>query len=796
MNCRFNGISPNGAPFPLSVRQTQARVRSVTTPSRIVAHALDLSPLHGPSTDPSALEGDRTGIKATVQQVLEQLWVNRLFWRQDIIDVENGEVNVGELDLAGLPTDDDDDIQQGRLEIKNGLYKMLLSQLGVNWFSWKNQNEGGIDVDGEKLVESADGSVGVTYANEGGPEENGDDGNNQQNDVDSPPPNIWRFLKPVPVSEVKMARVMASLSDLTYFVAKVSPAALFKRHKLNLVTTSLMFKEMSNKSEEIDEVMALGDGMAASEDFSTLDGQKVKSVGKAENNIVTATADEETLMEPGKGDGVMSKAGPATASTSPPRKTQQPMWLGTRTLASQMASQMAVTVGSAASGIYSHAMAQFARQLHHAMLFGQSAVNMTASQVINLVQAALALGNANPNQNEEDKTGKCPTEWFVCDHADSNTRIFCIQGSDNFESWQTNLSFDPVVFEDESLGVRVHRGVYSAAEGLYGLFAPLVLDHLKTSPKAKISMTGHSLGGSLSTVLMLMLVHRGVLPSESVGRVYTYGAAASFCEAMACGGSCGECGLSCPGHDVEGGGHTATGSILEKLNLDPECISNVVMHKDIVPRAFACDYSPVAALLRNVGSNFRAHGCLHRPRSLLYGFIGQVMVLQPDSSKAYVKEDYHPMLPEGAGLYQITDETEGLDEVLGWKRTAPVGEEVPNHREAVLSLMDNPHPLEILGDSKAYGESGTISRYHNPMHYKNALGSVLNISKQFEVQGGESTSSVKTASLRRASMLGVRVARRYLNGTTSAFSNTRSKSFLQRKYTRGVAITRRGHRHE
>ena len=31
--------------------------------------------------------------------------------------------------------------------------------------------------------------------------------------------------------------------------------------------------------------------------------------------------------------------------------------------------------------------------------------------------------------------------------------------------------------------------------------------------------------------------------------------------------------------------------------------------------------------------------------------------------------------------------------------------------------MDNPHPLETLGDSGAYGPEGSISRYHNPDHY-------------------------------------------------------------------------------
>lgn len=729
MNYRLNGIHLPGAPYPLCVRQAQARVRSVTTHPRVVAHALDLSPL---PVEPGPLEGDRHGIRTTLQQLLEQLWANRLFWKPHAIESDDPAAPVGDLDLPDLPSDADADERQGRNEIRNGLYEMLASQLGAGWFSWKNQPKGGgARVDGEPgEVHGSDTTQGDVLVKL--PEDGGDDDDNKDNtpEDDAPPPNIWRFLKPVPVSEVRMARVMASLSDLTYFVAKVTPQSLFRRHNLNLVTTSLMFKDMFSKREEIEEVMALGDGMGAAEDFSHFNGEEV--LVKKSNNIVTATSEDEPVVI----------SGPQTVPSSTPRESEEPMWLGTK----KIASRMAFTVGSAANGLYSQGMAQLARQLQHAMLFGQSAVNTTASQVINLVQAALTPGNPDPAESESDKTGRCPTEWFVCDHEETNTRIFCIQGSDNFESWQTNLSFDPVEFEDESLGVRVHRGVYEAAKGLYGLFAPLVTDHLKSSPNAKVSMTGHSLGGSLSMVLLLMLVHRGVLPPESVGRVYTYGAAASFCEAILCGRDCGSCGLSCPAHDSPmKRPQPSTSTLLEKLNLDPDCISNVVMHKDIVPRAFACDYSPVATWLRKVGPSFHVHCGLQRSRPLLYGFVGQVLVLQPDKGKSYVHEDDHPMLPKGAGLFEITGDTEGLDEVMGWKRSGPVGEGVVNHREAILSLMDNPHPLDILADSKAYGETGTISRYHNPMHYKNALGSVLNSCKHQKGDGEEETSLAGTS---------------------------------------------------
>lgn len=81
------------------------------------------------------------------------------------------------------------------------------------------------------------------------------------------------------------------------------------------------------------------------------------------------------------------------------------------------------------------------------------------------------------------------------------------------------------------------------------------------------------------------------------------------------------------------------------------------MHKDIVPRAFASDYSLVADLLRKWSSSFRKHSCLTVPgRALMYNFIGEVHVMQPHEDCYYVcKEGYHPMLPPQAAVFKIVD---------------------------------------------------------------------------------------------------------------------------------------------
>lgn len=64
----------------------------------------------------------------------------------------------------------------------------------------------------------------------------------------------------------------------------------------------------------------------------------------------------------------------------------------------------------------------------------------------------------------------------------------------------------------------------------------------------------------------------------------------------------------------------------------------------------------------------------------------------------------------------------------------PQGREVRSLVEAVLELMDNPHPLAILGDRGAYMDSGSISRYHNPDNYTRAFGRLIHLKRTQEQQ--------------------------------------------------------------
>lgn len=58
-------------------------------------------------------------------------------------------------------------------------------------------------------------------------------------------------------------------------------------------------------------------------------------------------------------------------------------------------------------------------------------------------------------------------------------------------------------------------------------------------------------------------------------------------------------------------------------------------------------------------------------------------------------------------------------------KAAKKGKPAASLREAVMDLMNHPHPLDTLGDPGAYGPDGAISRYHNPDHYCRAIGGVL-----------------------------------------------------------------------
>ncbi|KAL5069049.1 hypothetical protein RYX36_019936 [Vicia faba] len=316
-------------------------------------------------------------------------------------------------------------------------------------------------------------------------------------------------------------------------------------------------------------------------------------------------------------------------------------------------------------------------------------LNMTNAEVASLmattdsVTAVVAAKEEAKQAVADDlnSTRSSPCEWFICDDNQSGTRFFVIQGSESLASWQANLLFEPIKFE--GLDVLVHRGIYEAAKGIYQQMLPEVHAHLKSrGSRANFRFTGHSLGGSLALLVNLMLFIRQEIPISSLLPVITFGSPSIMC-----------------------GGDT----LLEKLGLPRSHVQAIIMHRDIVPRAFSCNYPDhVAKILKAINANFRNHPCLNNQK-LLYTPMGELLILQPNEKFS----PSHQLLPQGSGLYLLC---------------CPLSE--PNDTEkqlqaAQLMFLNTPHPLEILSDRSAYGSGGSIQRDHDMNSYLKTVRSVI-----------------------------------------------------------------------
>lgn len=497
-----------------------------------------------------------------------------------------------------------------------------------------------------------------------------------------------------------------------------------------------------------------------------------------------------------------------------------PLWAGDLVAAklaeaAAMASAVALQpLASAAGSLYSSGLGLVAGAFAAQQAGGNAAsaerLAVATLATVTAVEASVAPHPAGGSHlAAQGEQGACPSEWFVADAAVQGVRYFVIQGSDSLDHWKTNLTFDPVVFEDARLGVKVHRGVYEAAEALYARYLPLVQEWVDTQPAAQVcfivsgaaagcmarewawginnlwrrarvhaawprlhwvltaarvdaaalcsaslltpsplalsSPQGHSIGGSMATLLMMMYRLRGVLTPHQIAPSVTFGAPAVFVDGSAghcnCGGSAPDChvcnGAGAAGASAAAGSQVAgvaQQGLLRGLGLRESHVINVTMARDIVPRAFTCDYSLVADLLRTWGPGFKAHCCLAREgRKHLYHFVGRVLVLQPSEALRFAgPEPRHPMLPAASDLLLLAAPAGGglvAEMRTAAQRAATLREggccsasEPGSVTEAVWALMDNPHPLDILGGAGSYGNDGAISRYHNPDNYTRALG--------------------------------------------------------------------------
>ncbi|KAI5084056.1 hypothetical protein GOP47_0000225 [Adiantum capillus-veneris] len=446
---------------------------------------------------------------------------------------------------------------------------------------------------------------------------------------------FFQFLHDASLFDMKVLAQMSFLCDMAYMIPDIQPGQLLKYHHLKFVTSSL---EKKAEAETLVKEADRQKRTVRSDKLASSGGDKIISKGK------TADSDDATHI-------------PEAESISP-----------------------CTTDGSQAN-------TDNEAELKVGMSNPQGNVEPSDDESFMAVAPATAIVLAEEETKlavakDLQTSSTCPCEWFVCDDESSCTRLFVIQGSESVASWQANLFFEPTKFE--GLDVLVHRGIYEAANALYEQILPEVLAHFSAHDGlTQVRLTGHSLGGSLATLLALMFQIRGVLPRKCILPVVTFG---SPC--IMCGGD----------------------SLLHKMDLPTSHIQSIIMHRDVVPRAFSCDYPDQAAqILKRLNGKFRDHPCLNNQK-LLYAPMGQLLILQPDETTA----PSHPLLPCGYGLYLLRHPTnEG-----GVERATEL-------RGAQRAFLNMPHPLEILSDPGAYGLNGAISRDHNPRSYSKAIHVVL-----------------------------------------------------------------------
>ena len=237
-----------------------------------------------------------------------------------------------------------------------------------------------------------------------------------------------------------------------------------------------------------------------------------------------------------------------------------------------------------------------------------------------------------------------------------------------------------------------------------------------------------------------MMILRGDVPLSALSPIVTFGSAAIFCSDGCCT-YCQHAGAEACGLD------DSCASILEKMDVPNDLILNVMMHLDIVPRAFACDYSLVVDILKRLVA-FKDHTCLmNGTRRVMYTPAGETYVLQPSTANA----PQHPLLPDGLGIYRMRDppawERFGKKMQGGFWRPGAEDTDRPSYvkssssvsgyrfryastvSEALFGLLNTPHPLDILADPNAYGPKGKISLYHNPYNYTSTLNDIIRNSR-------------------------------------------------------------------
>ena len=517
-----------------------------------------------------------------------------------------------------------------------------------------------------------------------------------------PTVSVKSFLRDVS-DETKLLRnfrMMSSMSEMSYYVNELTVDDVRKRYGLDLYATSKDYK-LSISDKEFDEVAMFdsGDGMTVPFQFGQermRDMQQEMEKHLDLEEMVAESLERQQELE-------RSLAGEEEEEEELRGEKQQAS-------AVHRALDTAKSFASFVSG--------------YTLSMGQQQLQSASSKV------SSGAGKKKIQDND-------PCEWIVADHPSKPVRYIVLQGSDSLDHWVTNLSFEPVDFEGEDLNVKIHVGIYKAAEKLIEQLFPAMEEHMREhGDKARFVFCGHSLGGAIASALVMMLVHRQQLKVAQVEAIYTYGCPAFICENCSCNCKSGECTCT--------GGNTR---LLERLNIPSSLFKHLCMHRDIVPRAFACDYTLIKNIMTQMDT-YKNYGCLKGSKEMcympsLYRHVGDVYFIQPDTEFLQFArpEGDSPMLPGGHGIWKMVEPPRSLK--LAMNTMNKISRSLQNEwafgddlelynyasdvDHAIGEIMNNPHPLEILKDTNAYGHEGGVSRFHKPKNYTRALGVILNV---------------------------------------------------------------------
>ncbi|XP_022757909.1 uncharacterized protein LOC111305020 [Durio zibethinus] len=474
-----------------------------------------------------------------------------------------------------------------------------------------------------------------------------DDDENEKKEIEIDKDSFSKLLKRVSLAEAKLYAKMSYLGSLAYAIPKIKPESLLKYRGLRLVTSSIEKRELAMKAEKNHEQIGV-----SSENQEAQRNKKDDADSHEQKNI---------------GYKISASAAYQIAASA-----ASYLHSHTRTILPFRSSNPESSKGSSTDGSGSESSADMINSDVASLMATTDSVTAVVAAKEEVKQAVA---------DDLNSTHSSPCEWFICDDDQSATRFFVIQGSESLASWQANLLFEPIQFE--GLDVLVHRGIYEAAKGMYEQMLPEVHSHLKSHGKrATFRFTGHSLGGSLSLLVNLMLLIRGEVPASALLPVIMFGS-----PSIMCGGD----------------------RLLRKLGLPQNHVQAITMHRDIVPRAFSCNYpNHVAELLKALNVNFRHHPCLNNQKQL-YAPMGQLLILQPDEKFS----PHHHLLPSGTGLYLLSCplSDDDSEQKLLWA--------------AQRIFFNSPHPLEILSDRSAYGSEGTIQKDHDMRSYLKSVRGVI-----------------------------------------------------------------------